>query len=114
MKIDDYKFGRIVIDGKTYTNDLIVCHDQVKENWRRQAGHELAVSDLERAIQMENPAVLIVGKGNLGLMNILPETEQFLQSRGIRLVAARTSAACEVFNQLQEKRCVMGAFHLTC
>ncbi len=114
MRIDDYKFGQITIDGHVYTRDLLVCNEKVRENWLRQEGHTLAIDDLESALREAKPAVLVVGKGKLGMMEILPETEEYLHSKGIRLVAARTAAACEVFNNLQETRCIMGAFHLTC
>ena len=31
--IDDYRFGRIVIDGRAYTSDLILLPHRVVENW---------------------------------------------------------------------------------
>jgi len=114
MRIDDYTFGQIIIDGLVYTRDLLVCNQKVRENWWRKEGHSLAINDIESALQETNPAVLVVGKGKFGMMQILPETEDYLRSKGIRLVAARTSTACEVFNTLQGTRCIMGAFHLTC
>ncbi len=114
MRIDDYKFGQITIDGHVYTRDLLVCNQKVKENWWRKEGHALAINDIESALLETNPAVLVVGKGKFGMMQVLPETEEYLLAKGIRLVAARTSAACEVFNDLQGTGCIMGAFHLTC
>jgi len=33
MHISDYRFGRIVIDGKTYTSDVIVYPDRVDPSW---------------------------------------------------------------------------------
>ena len=31
MNIEDYRFGRIVVNGRAYTSDVIVFPDRVKE-----------------------------------------------------------------------------------
>ena len=48
MNIEDYRFGRVVIDGRAYTSDVIVFPDRVKDNWWRNEGHELCPADLWR------------------------------------------------------------------
>ncbi len=35
MRIDHYVFGKMVVDGKTYTSDLIVYPDRVDPSWWR-------------------------------------------------------------------------------
>jgi hypothetical protein len=45
-RIDHYEFGRIVIDGRQETNDLIILPDRVVRNWWRQNGHALVLDDL--------------------------------------------------------------------
>ena len=45
-RIDHYDFGRIVIDGREETRDLIILPDRVVRDWWRQEGHVLVVDDL--------------------------------------------------------------------
>jgi hypothetical protein len=45
-RIDHYEFGRIVIDGREETRDLIILPDRMVLNWWRQEGHALVVDDL--------------------------------------------------------------------
>ena len=111
--IDSYSFGRIVVDGKTYTSDIILYPDRVDVSWWRKSGHLLQKEDLRDIIQY-NPEVLIVGTGAYGLMNVLDETKQFLELKGIELRAEVTEEACKTYNELKEKRKVVAAFHLTC
>lgn len=110
--IDSYSFGRIIIDGKTYTSDIILYPDRVDDSWWRKSGHLLQKEDL-RDITQDNPEVLIVGTGAYGLMKVLDETKQFLESKGIELRAEETEEACKTYNELKEKRKVVAAFHLT-
>lgn len=113
MHIDDYSFGRIVIDGKTYTSDVIVYPERVDPSWWRQEGHYLRKEDLADVVAA-NPDVLIIGTGNSGVMTVPETTVTFLESRGIRVFAERTGRAVETFNKQQGAGKVVGAFHLTC
>lgn len=112
--INSYDFGRIVVDGQRYTSDVIVFPDHVKDSWWRREGHQLHVEDIERVVQKEKPDVLVVGTGYSGLMRVLPETEKYLKSNGIELIAQSTREACETFNHLVKSKKVMAALHLTC
>ncbi|UCF13825.1 MAG: Mth938-like domain-containing protein [Thermoplasmatales archaeon] len=111
--IDSYSFGRIVIDGKTYTSDIILYPDRVDDGWWRKSGHLLQKEDLKDIIEY-NPEILIVGTGTYGLMNVLDETKQFLELKEIELKAEETGKACKIYNELKEKRKVVAALHLTC
>jgi hypothetical protein len=114
VNIDDYQFGCIVIGGKSYTSDVIVFPDRVKEGWWRNEGHELCPADLWEVVQ-EKPEVLVVGTGKSGLMRVLPKTEEYLEQQGIRLQVERTAQACQTFNRLSRSgEKVVAALHLTC
>ena len=114
MNIEDYRFGRIVIDGRAYTSDVIVFPDRVEDGWWRNKGHELCPADLREVVQ-EKPAVLVVGTGKSGLMRVLPETEEYLKQQGIKLAVERTAEACKTFNRLRRSgEKVVAALHLTC
>jgi hypothetical protein len=111
--IEEYEFGRIVIDGKVYTQDVIIYPDRVNGHWWREEGHELSISDIGEILK-EKPEVLVVGTGSGGLMRVLDETRSLLSSRGIRLIDKPTKEACKSFNELAGKTKVVAALHLTC
>jgi hypothetical protein len=114
MPIEAYEFGRIVVDGQTYTADLILLPDRVQDNWWRREGHQLHPDDLSTLLDSD-AEVLVVGQGRWGRMRVLPETEQLLRERGIELVALDTAAACQVYNQRRAAGArVAAALHLTC
>ena len=112
--IDNYQFGKIVVNGASYENDIILFGDIVQAAWRRKKGHELCVADIQKSLDQFLPTVIVVGTGKFGLMKVLPETEAFLQSRQIRLVIKKTGEAIGTYNSLMNSENVLGAFHLTC
>jgi hypothetical protein len=111
--IDTYAFSEIVIDGKTYTSDVIIYPDKVNGSWWRKEGHELCVDDLGDVLDRK-PDVIVVGTGNPGLMKVLPETEKLIKSRGIKLIVQPTKEACQTYNQLSSSQKVIAMLHLTC
>ena len=112
--IESYEFGRIVIDGREYTSDVIIFPDRVKGNWWRREGHRLHIEDIEDVVK-EKPKVLIVGKGYSGMMEVPRETADHLRKSGIELIAQSTGSAIELYNKLsRSKKKVIAAFHLTC
>jgi len=92
--IDSYQFGLVVVNGKSYTSDVVIFPDRVKDNWRRKTSHQLRLDELSEAIA-EVPEVLIVGTGAAGLVKVLPEVKQ-------------------IYNQLCHSQRVVAALHLTC
>jgi hypothetical protein len=113
MHVDDYSFGRIVIDGKTYTSDVIVYPDRVDPSWWRKEGHYLQKEDLKDILK-EGPDIVIIGKGNWGVMAVPKATVDFLESKGIRVFTDKTGNAVELFNAHPKDKKMVGAFHLTC
>jgi len=113
MLIESYDFGRIIIDGKPYTSDVIVFPDRVDDSWWRKKGHELCIDDIKEVVEAK-PETLVVGTGYYGRMKILSETLEYLKSNGIEVTAKKTEDACEAFNQLSKARKVVAAIHLTC
>ncbi len=113
MMIDSYEFGKIVINGKEYTHDVIIYPNRIDDKWWRKVGHELCIDDIKDVIN-EKPEVLLIGTGYNGYMKILPETKEFLESNGIKLIIEKTSKACEIYNQLFKSKRLIAALHLTC
>lgn len=113
MHIDDYSFGKIVIDGKTYTSDVIVYPGRVNASWRRKEGHYLEKGDLKDVLAA-SPDTVVIGTGNWGKMVVPQEAIDFLGAKGIETYAEKTASAVALFNSQPKDRKVIGVFHLTC
>ncbi|NIR86277.1 hypothetical protein GWO13_01395 [Candidatus Bathyarchaeota archaeon] len=112
--IESYDFGRIVVDGETHINDLIIFPDHVDGGWWRKEGHRLHIKDIEKVIQAA-PEVLVVGTGYSGAMKVPDKTRKYLEERGINLIVQPTKKASKTYNKLlQSGREAVAAFHLTC
>ena len=109
--IGSYSFGRIVIDGKPYSDDVILLDREVRSGWWRDRGHVVRKSDLFDVIEFE-PDLLIIGTGNSGNMRVprdLPDELDF------RVDSYITEKECKVYNKKLGKDIKLaGAFHLTC
>ncbi len=114
MRIDAYEFGKIEIEGRTYTSDVIIGPEKVMDSWWRKEGHRLHVDDLQD-IMKARPQVVVIGTGYFGRMRVPNETREYLEARGVEVREAETSRAVEEFNRLQQEYArVVGALHLTC
>jgi hypothetical protein len=113
MHIDRYEFGLIVIDGRTYRQDLLLWPGHVKSDWWRLEAHLLQLPDVAEALA-QAPQVLVVGTGQPGRLEVDPELAAYLKDRGVELVARPTREACQVINQLAPQRRLAAALHLTC
>ncbi|MGQ4894413.1 MAG: Mth938-like domain-containing protein [Candidatus Njordarchaeia archaeon] len=114
MQIESYRFGEIIINGKTYTQDLIIFPERIRTNWWRKEGHRLHLEDLTEVLEYK-PEILIVGTGYDGLMKVPRELIETLEKKGIKVIVKKTKDACNEFNKyIKEKRKVVAAFHLTC
>lgn len=111
-RIDGYRFGRVVVDGKEETRDLIVLPGRVVRNWWRRDGHALALEDLEDVLD-ELPDRLIVGTGASGQMRPHPATIEALARRGVEVEVAPTDQAVRLFGDADPAR-TAAALHLTC
>lgn len=111
--IDSYSFGEIIIDEEKYSNDVKIFPEEVKGDWWRKEGHSLHPEDIEDVVE-ESPEILIVGTGAYGRISIPEETREFVESKGIKLVAKETEKACETYNELKNEQKTVAALHLTC
>jgi hypothetical protein len=111
--IDDYTFGRIVVDGRSYSRDLIIYPDRVAAGWQREAGHALRPGDLADVMDAR-PEVLIIGKGMFGRMNVPDELLAALRGAGMKVITGPTGRACRTYNRLREAHRVIAALHISC
>jgi len=118
--IEEYHFGSIKIDGKTYNHDVEVRWDKTVLKWWRKESHFVYLEDVKRAIE-QNPEV-IIGTGESGVTEVGEEAKKEIRSKGIELIIDVTEEAVKTFNVLLEEseeeegkqKRVIGLFHLTC
>jgi hypothetical protein len=112
-RIDDYQFGRIVIDGRTYTSDVIIYPDRVDASWWRQTGHRLVPEDLPDVLN-DPPEVLVVGEGKPGLMSVPSAARRRFEDAGMEVIIEPTTQAWQTYNRLRLEKRTVAALHLTC
>jgi hypothetical protein len=115
-KIEYYEFGKIVVDGHEYTNDLIIYPDKIDASWWRKEGHLLQIDDI-REILSTTPDILIIGDGHDERMRVTSEVKKELDKNNIQYYIEDSKTATEIYNekvQSEKEKKVVGAFHLTC
>jgi hypothetical protein len=111
-RLQDYSFGRIVVDGEEHDRDLIVLPGRVVPKWWRRDGHSLALEDL-REVEDELPEKLILGTGAYGRLQPPSAVLEELERRGIDVEMLHTGDAVRRYGELDERR-TAAALHLTC
>ena len=119
--IEQYKFGSVVVDGKTYNYDVEVRWTGEILKWWREESHLINIEDIKRATE-QSPDTIIIGIGEIGLVKVSEEAKNFILEKGIKLIIDKTEEAIRTFNIIsgeskeeeggQNK--VIGLFHLTC
>ena len=113
MRISDYRFGKIVIDNRTYTRDVIICGRDIIGNWWRKQGHRIELGDLDR-VELTAGIHLIIGTGYNDCVVLDPDLVEYCRSNDVKLESMPTPLAVRHFNSLSGEPSVIGAFHLTC
>ena len=112
--VEKYRFGKIVVAGKSYSSDLIILKDFIKEKWWRKEGHRLHLEDLE-ILKDNDIDVLIVGTGSIGKMEVPEDVVKELGKMNINVKVFKSAEATEKYNELTKtgKNTAL-AIHLTC
>ena len=112
--IEEYGFGRIRINGREFTSDLLLRNREILPEWWRKQGHGCTLEDILPALA-HDPAVFVLGTGSSGLLKPDPGLEDALAARGIELVIMPTAKAVARYNRLLSSgvSCAAG-LHLTC
>ena len=114
FEIESYSFGRIQINGKIFTADLIITPEKIIADWWRKSGHSLCMEDLKDVMDAP-PDVLIVGCGAHGVLKVPADTLSELERRGIEVITETTGKAVGTYTRLRGgKQRVAAGLHLTC
>ena len=119
--IEEYRFGSIKIDGKTYNHDVELRWTGEVLSWRREESHIIDAEDLKRSLE-ENPEVIVIGTGESGVAQVNERARKEIEDRGIKLIIDVTGEAVKTFNIINKeskeaddrKTKIIGLFHLTC
>lgn len=111
-RLEGYRFGRIVVDGREHVRDLIVLPGRVVADWWRKEGHALVPEDLAEVLE-ELPERLVIGTGALGRMRPDPAALRLLRERGVEAEVLVTEEAVRRYGELDPAR-TAAALHLTC
>ncbi|EEB73857.1 Mth938-like domain-containing protein [Thermococcus sp. AM4] len=118
MKLEYPSFGRIVVDGRTYEHDIVVYPSgrvEKRKKWlsknKHGTSHKLDPDELMEYLT-EDFEVLLVGTGYYGYLSLLPESRELVKDKEVYELP--TGKAVELFNELNEKKRVLGIFHVTC
>jgi hypothetical protein len=111
-RIDQYEFGRIVVDGREETRDLIILPGRVVRNWWRRDGHALVLDDLAEVLD-ELPSPPGHGDRRRRADAPRPQAIRQLQNRGLTVEALPTAQAVRRFGELDPAN-TAAALHLTC
>ncbi len=110
--IDSYSFGDIKIDGKEYTNDVIIIGSNII-GWWRQEGHFAQVPDFKDI--PDGTEILVIGTGASGVMKVADEVVEHFRKKKTKVIMEMTGTAVKTFNKLiEQNKKAVGAFHLTC
>ena len=91
-EIEGYGFGRVTIDGREETRDVIVLPERVLRGWWRKEGHGLVLEDLDEVLD-ELPERLLVGTGAYGQMRPDSGALETLRARGVDVEVLPTAEA---------------------
>jgi hypothetical protein len=111
-RLEQYTFGRLIVDGREETQDVIVLPDRVVRNWWRRDGHSLVLDDLGEVME-DLPLRLVVGTGAQGRMQPDADALQALERRGIEVEVLPTEQAVRRYEELNPAE-TAAALHLTC
>jgi uncharacterized protein len=93
-----YEPGRIVVDGRSYQNGLIVSPEHIVTGWGPESAADLAAEHFEALIELD-PQVVILGTGE---RQVFPDPRVYLavMQRGLGVEIMNTGAACRTYNIL--------------
>lgn len=114
MIINDYQFGEIIIDGKTYHNQDIIIYSEKVEIWLCSDHHHPSLADFNQPLE-ERPDILIIGTGYSGVMQVENDVREALTQKITKVIIDNTQKASRIYNKLSAKnKNIIACLHLTC
>jgi len=90
-------FGKVKYDGTVFNEDIVVSSDGDVYGRDCKDPHVVTRNEVEDSID-SGTKVLLVGTGHYGIVRVLPEAREFLESKHIELVEKPTPEAIKYYN----------------
>lgn len=117
MNIDYPRFGKIVIEGKSFDHDIVLEDGHVRardkgpsRRFKSQYGHTPLTAGEDIPWSRHR---LIIGTGYSGRLPVLTEVEEVAESKGVELQVLPTFEACEILSDIDRSE-VNAVLHVTC
>jgi hypothetical protein len=117
MKIDNYSFGSITIDGEVYQKDLwiidghIIKRDKSIAKSKFGTSHMISRKELKKVVTQKTRR-LIIGSGNSGSVSLTDKAQKYLEEEGIKVEIHKTRDLIQRDIEISEYD--SGIIHLTC
>lgn len=116
--IEGVRFGEIIVNGQKYEHDIVIYPSgkiEKRKKWiskqKHGTSHKFDKEELKEYLSEEFD-VLVVGTGIYGVLSLLPESRELV--KGKEIIEKPTPEAVKIFNELKDKKRVLGIFHITC
>ncbi len=119
MLFENFSFGSITIDGKTYDRDVVVDRGEIKKRkkkpskkFREKYGHTPVSIDEEIPWKCD---CLVIGTGTEGALPIMEEVKEEAHQRKVKLLVLPTAEALrELGKMLDNNEKTNAILHVTC
>jgi hypothetical protein len=116
MRIEDFEFGRIRIDGRVYEHDVVLCNGRVAKRkkkpskcFKEQFGH----TPLSRSEDIPwSCDRLVIGTGAYGGLPVMEDVKREARRRRLELLILPTTEAIEQINRGTPR--TNAVLHVTC
>jgi hypothetical protein len=116
MRINDFTFGAIDIDGITYEHDVVIDRGEIEKRkkkaskqFREAFGH--TPLSLEENIPWKCTR-LIIGTGAYGRLPVMDDVKREAEKRGVQLIVLPTAEAITALQKDPQK--ANAILHVTC
>ena len=117
-RIEKFKFGSIIIDGKIYTSDVIIRpNGEIKKRKKKLSkaiygtSHTISLDEAKHVFK-KSAKTLVIGGGQFGRVKLSAEAADYFAQKGCEVTLLSTPKAIQVWNDTQEE--AIGLFHITC
>lgn len=119
MKINEIKFGHIVVEGRRFSQ-IVIAEGQAEERDEKKledlfgTSHRVGEWEAE-ALLKGDPEYIIIGNGYSGAMEVQPEVMQKLKNSAAAILVSHSPIAANKYNELIEQgKKVNVLIHTTC
>ena len=112
IAITHYSFGKIVVNGRTYENDIVIFPDSTVQNWQASINHSIRLVDT-KALLTGPVKKLIIGIGFNNGCSVTDDIAEQAASKNIELHILDTREAVKLFNA-SSKDGLSACFHVNC